>query len=158
MSYRKVIFLDVDGVLAPHRAPGEDAGLDTSCCRRLYDIVASTNCDIVVSAAWRYMGYGRNSVFGQCLRSVMLFEYERDIVMSAVVGACPLEPQDEPPVPRNVLISTWVAEHKPERWVALDDLDDIRKLPDGHWVQTDGAIGLTDADAERVIELLGGEA
>jgi len=157
MIYRRVIVIDVDGVLRPTRAQGEESGIDPDCCACLARIVRS-GCEIVLSSSWRYSGFRRRSIFGQCVfdacRSFLRLG-DAIAIVGNIVGATRLD--KSPREPRHLAILDWVAEHKPEQWVAIDDLDDIRKLPDGHWVQTDGAVGLTDADADMVIELLGGE-
>jgi hypothetical protein len=147
---RDIIIVDVDGVLAPHQEPGEDAGICHRQVSRLIDAIFATGCSIVLSSAWRYMGHGEHSVYAQCLYSAhAMGEY----VVKHTICALPLEPPGQP-IPRDELIRAWVAEHQPRAWVAIDDLECIEKLPPGHWVRVDGKVGLTTADANRVIELI----
>ncbi len=148
----RVLFLDVDGVLSPRVRPCEDAGLDYVMVLRLDRILFKTGCKIILSSAWRYMGHGCRSVFAQCVRTVASTQLMAGRIICATIGACDLEEVGKP-IPRDELILRWVDAHRPKHWVALDDLDDIRRLPAGHWVQTDGAVGLTEYDAARVIEL-----
>ena len=148
---RPILFLDVDGVLGPLRQPGEDAGLDFRCVRRLEHVVSKTGCEIVLSSAWRHMGHGRHSVFGQCLRGVAC-----GWLLESVIGATPLELSANEE--RQDTILRYVASCvMPERWVAIDDLESIERLPAGHWVRTDGSVGITDGNAELAIDLLMGE-
>jgi hypothetical protein len=49
-----VIFLDIDGVLAPIRRWDRYGDLDPECVRVLNDIVARGDAEVVVSSTWRY--------------------------------------------------------------------------------------------------------
>ena len=69
---------------------------------------------------------------------------------------------------RALEIATWVKAHPhavQHGWVALDDLDlsvagpppaFSPLLPPGHFVQCNGAVGLTAVNAMRAVQLLGG--
>lgn len=154
-----ILFLDVDGVLNGHAQPGMDGGIDPNCARLLAEVVKKTRCEIVVSSAWRYMGIGRNSVLIQCLYGSLfscLGAHEAGRVFvaieQAIVGALPLENPNEPPVPRDVLIESWLRKNKKVRcWVAVDDLPCIARFGT-RAVVCDSATGMTKADAEKVIK------
>jgi hypothetical protein len=137
--------------VAPHRRLGDDGGLCYDNLARLLNVIWATDCDIVLSSAWRYHGCGLGSVFVQCLFG-SLDDEDATTISRRIIGTTRLETEPEP---RHLAILDWVAEHKPEVWVAVDDLDDIRNLGEGHYVQTDGNRGLTFADAQKLIELLG---
>ena len=51
---RRVIFLDIDGVLAPIRRWDRYGDLDPACIRVLNEIVAAGGADVVVSSTWRH--------------------------------------------------------------------------------------------------------
>src|SRR5438128_10799406 len=51
---RRVIFLDIDGVLAPIRRWDRYGDLDPACIRVLNEIVAGGEADVVVSSTWRH--------------------------------------------------------------------------------------------------------
>ena len=51
---RRVIFLDIDGVLAPIRQWDRYGDLEPACIRVLNEIVADGAADVVVSSTWRY--------------------------------------------------------------------------------------------------------
>jgi Swiss Army Knife RNA repair-like protein len=51
---RRVIFLDIDGVLAPIRQWDRYGDLDPACIQVLNEIVESAGADVVVSSTWRY--------------------------------------------------------------------------------------------------------
>src|SRR5437016_7412087 len=50
----RVIFLDIDGVLAPIRRWDRYGDLDPACVQVLNEIVARGGADVVVSSTWRY--------------------------------------------------------------------------------------------------------
>jgi hypothetical protein len=51
---RRVIFLDIDGVLAPITRWDRYGDLDPACIHVLNDIVARGGADLVISSTWRY--------------------------------------------------------------------------------------------------------
>src|SRR5712692_10452999 len=51
---RRVIFLDIDGVLAPIRRWDRYGDLDPACIQRLNEIVEGGDADVVVSSTWRH--------------------------------------------------------------------------------------------------------
>src|ERR1700751_244326 len=51
---RRVIFLDIDGVLAPIRRWDRYGDLEPGCIEVLNEIVARAQADVVVSSTWRY--------------------------------------------------------------------------------------------------------
>jgi hypothetical protein len=144
-----VIFLDIDGVIAPIATPGHDAGMGPMQVDSLMRIMSlCPNARIVLSSAWRYMGFGWCSVYGQCMASLGAYA-----VVDRTIAALHLEPPGEP-VARDVLIMDFVRAHGMRRWVAVDDAEEIERLPTGHWVRTMSAVGLTSLDSDRVISLL----
>jgi hypothetical protein len=145
-----ILFLDIDGVLAPHREPGKDGGLDADMCLRLKHVLEATGCGIVLSSAWRYMGIGRWSVYGQCLIGAVGFDRAKFII-DHTVDTTALEGKPER---RHLTILDWVMTHNPIHWVAVDDLKDIERLGHNRYVRTDGKVGLTPGDARQLIRLL----
>ena len=65
---------------------------------------------------------------------------------------------------RAAEILAWISESQPNRWVALDDVDisipaanNARspfRLPSEHFVHVNTSEGLSESDADRVIQLL----
>src|SRR5262249_61615881 len=51
---RRVIFLDIDGVLAPILRWDRYGDLDQACIRLLNEIVAEGQADVVVASTWRH--------------------------------------------------------------------------------------------------------
>jgi trehalose-6-phosphatase len=51
---RRVVFLDIDGVLAPIRRSDRYGDLEPACIGVLNEIVSSARADVVVSSTWRH--------------------------------------------------------------------------------------------------------
>src|SRR5215467_2405809 len=51
---RRVIFLDIDGVLAPIRQWDRYGDLEPACIEALNEVAAKGGADVVVSSTWRY--------------------------------------------------------------------------------------------------------
>jgi hypothetical protein len=165
-----VIFLDVDGVCHPLKPSGHplhasmdaltartDAEMDlpdtavasivdgefmSECMTALASSVRRTGAQVVLSTTWRETAPQR--------RCVDLQLQKNQIAPS--IGATPMLPG--PGGGRAKEIMQWVAEHRPTRWVAIDDVA-LPQLPAEHFVHTDPSRGFTPADAERVVALLG---
>jgi len=159
-----ILFLDVDGVLRPHKPSGYESGIRIGCCVNLAEVIRATHCRIVLSSAWRYSGWGRHSLFSQCLRGSPCWVSDDDAItvattpiaetiIASIIGATRLD--KSPTEDRHVAILEWVAEHTPTRWVAVDDLDCIADCGEGHYLRTDGKVGLTYEDADKLVEMLG---
>lgn len=171
----KILFLDIDGVLNAHEyVPEVGCGqIHPDKVARLNRVLAATDARIVISSAWRYLCH-RNEMnldgLGWLLRSHgvlkdRLIGVTRPDTMrsnghvpgyaySGVPGSWPVG--DE----RGQQITDWLnmfsdEDSKVISYAVVDDLD-IGIAAAGHpFVQTDGTVGLTDADANLLINLLG---
>lgn len=141
------IFLDVDGVL--HSLFGEDVFAE-GCCSLMERLVKSTGATVVLSSTWR-------------------LEPENMVELNKMFQERGLPPIAEKTLDllthREAEICEWLDRH-PEvsRWIAIDDMDLVvrdnehaRRLQ-GHFVRTDMSVGLTPADAELALRLLGKQA
>lgn len=146
-----VLFLDIDGVLNGHEydREAESSTLRPALVARLNRILAETDCAVVLSSAWRYMvlnGAMTLNGFGYLLRTHGVR------IGGGLVGATGRDPQTEDPEERGRLIQAWVTANRVERFAVVDDMaGGFTGLP---IVRTDGARGLTDADADALIALL----
>jgi hypothetical protein len=137
---RRVIFLDVDGVLAPIRRWDRYGDLDPACIRVLNEIVAGAGAEVVVSSTWRY---GRTVAELQQMLEAEGFAGR--VVDTTPVGA--------PGADRGEEIAAWLAAHPVAGYVIIDDHGNMGPLRP-HLVQTHPAQGLQPADAPRAITLL----
>ena len=137
---RRVIFLDIDGVLAPIRQWDRYGDLDPACVRVLNEIVARGSADVVVSSTWRY---GRTAAELQHILDAAGF-------MGRVIDTTPV---GTPGGTRGDEISAWLAQHEVSGFAIIDDHLDMGELR-AHLVMTHPAQGLQAADAPRVIAAL----
>jgi hypothetical protein len=137
---RRVIFLDIDGVLAPIRRWDRYGDLDRVCIQVLNAIVARSGADVVVSSTWRY---GKTAAELQQM-------LEAEGFIGSVVDTTPI---GAPGATRGDEIAAWLAQHDVSGYVIVDDHVDMGELR-AHLVQTQPAHGLQAADAPRVIATL----
>jgi len=137
---RRVIFLDIDGVLAPIHHWDRYGDLDPACVQVLNEIAAHGGADVVVSSTWRY---GRSVADLQAMLDSQGFT-------GRVIDKTPtgLRGAD-----RGEEIAAWLAEHAVDGYVIIDDHLDMGALGP-HLVQTQPAQGLQPADAPRAIATL----
>ena len=136
----RVIFLDIDGVLAPIRHWDRYGDLDPACIRVLNEIVAHARADIVVSSTWRY---GRSVDELQALLAAQGFT-------GRVIDTTPI---GVPGAARGDEIAAWLAAHVVDGYVIIDDHLDMGALR-SHLVLTNPARGLQPADAPSAIAML----
>jgi hypothetical protein len=140
MVPRRVIFLDIDGVLAPIRRWDRYGDLDPACIQVLNEIVVRGGADVVVSSTWRY---GKT-----------IAELQEILDAQGFIG-CVLDktPAGAPGAGRGEEIAAWLAEHAVGGYVIIDDHADMGDLHT-RLVQTNPAHGLQPADAPRAIAML----
>jgi HAD domain in Swiss Army Knife RNA repair proteins len=137
---RRVIFLDIDGVLAPIRRWDRYGNLDPACIQVLNEIVTRGGADVVVSSTWRY---GKTVAELQAMLEAEGFTGR--VLDKTPTGA--------PGADRGEEIAAWLAEHAVGGYVILDDHVDMGELR-AHLVQTQPAQGLQPADAARALAML----
>jgi len=137
---RRVIFLDIDGVLAPIRRWDRYDDLDPACIQVLNEIVVRGGADVVVSSTWRY---SRTVADLQAVLDAQGFTGR--VVDTTPIGTGGAERGEE--------IAAWLAEHDVSGYVIIDDHVDMGALR-RHLVLTHPAHGLRPADAVRALETL----
>lgn len=135
-----MIFLDIDGVLAPIRRWDRYGDLDPVCIQVLNEIVARGGAEVVVSSTWRY---GKTAAE---LQEILEAQGFAGTVLDTT-------PTGTPGASRGEEISAWLAEHDVSGYVIIDDHVDVGELR-AHLVLTHPAQGLQSADASRVIATL----
>lgn len=133
----KIIFLDIDGVLAHYESNEE---IDPVCVARLDKLVEETGADIVISSTWR--------------ASHSLEEIQVQLEMHGFRGRI----VDATPVLLGATRGEEIAEYlasiqEPLRFVILDDVNDVGDLVH-HLILVDDFVGLQDEDVERCLNLL----
>jgi hypothetical protein len=137
---RRVIFLDIDGVLAPICQWDRYGDLDPACMQVLNAIAAQSGADVVVSSTWRY---------GKTVAEL------QEILEAAGFSGRVLDktPTGVPGADRGDEIAAWLAEHAVGGFVIVDDHVGMGELRT-HLVLTHPARGLRPADAPRAIATL----
>ncbi len=137
---RRVIFLDIDGVLAPIRRWDRYGDLDPACIQVLNEIVAAGGADVVVSSTWRH---------GKTVAEL------QDMLEAQGFTGRVLDktPSDVPGASRGEEIAAWLADHGVGGYVIIDDHADMGELR-GRLVQTHPAHGLRPADVPRAVAIL----
>ena len=136
----RIVFLDIDGVLAPIRRWDRYGDLEAACVQVLNDIVASGAADVVVSSTWRH---GKT-----------VAELQEMLEAEGFVGrVLDKTPSDIRGASRGDEIAAWLADHAVDGCVIIDDHADMGALRT-HLVQTHPAHGLQPADAARAVAVL----
>jgi hypothetical protein len=156
---RKVLFLDVDGVLNRHRPVGDDGRLiwenwvHPELMARLNRIIDATGAVVVMSSTWRIGkrladlrgGLGGVGFSGRLIGATPTGRCSWHEGMPCSAGH------------RGAEIAHWLSEHQGRvgNFVILDDESDMGRLRE-HLVQVDWQSGLSDGDVERAIARLNG--
>jgi len=135
-----VIFLDIDGVLAPIRQWDRYGDLDPMCIGVLNEIVARGGADVVISSTWRY-----GKTVAELQEILDAGGFTGRVLDKTPVGAAGSGRGDE--------IATWLAEHPVSGYVIIDDHVDMGALRT-HLVLTQPAKGLQPADVSRALATL----
>ena len=137
---RRVIFLDIDGVLAPIHRWDRYGDLDPACIQVLNEIVAHSGADVVVSSTWRY-----GKTVAELQEMLEAEGFAGSVVDKTPTGA----PGDD----RGDEIAAWLAAHDVGGYVIIDDHSNMGELRT-QLVLTQPARGLQPADAPRAIATL----
>ena len=137
---RRVIFLDIDGVLAPIRRWDRYGDLDPACIKVLNEIVAGGDADVVVSSTWRH---------GKTVAELQAMLEEEGFAGHVL----DVTPTDLDGASREEEIAAWLAEHAVDGYVIIDDHGNMGELRT-RLVLTHPAHGLQPDDAPRAIALL----
>ena len=137
---RRVVFLDIDGVLAPIRRWDRYGDLEPACIEVLNEIVSSARAEVVVSSTLRH---GRTVAELQAM-------LEAEGFTGRVVDKTPTVAHG---AERGEEIAAWLAEHTVGGYVIIDDHVDMGELRTA-LVLTHPGHGLRPADAPRAIEIL----
>ena len=163
---RKVIFLDIDGVLNPkwwdNRKPSDRYGclFDPNTVDHLEEIVVKTGAVIVISSSWKDMGLSElqkmwkdRNLPGKVIDITPNYMSD-EMLLNADLNDIDLDCLDI----RGYEINGWLTLHGKDvsHYVIIDDMDDILTEQRSHFIQTDPEVGITKDDVEKAISLLNG--
>jgi hypothetical protein len=150
----KILLLDIDGVLNNHQQyKSLYCGINPQMMSELNRIIEIADCRIVLVSAWRYIILGGDMTlkgFGH-----MLYTHGAShTTCHNLIGHIGPDNNLIEPHDRAKLCIAFLKNVEYSRVVALDDLDLGYTHQNIPFVQTNGNIGLTREDANRVIEIL----
>jgi hypothetical protein len=135
-----VVFLDIDGVLAPIRRWDRYEDLEPACVQVLNEIVAQAGAAVVVSSTWRH---GKTVDELQALLAAAGF-------IGSVIDKTPVGP---PGADRGDEIAAWLAEHTVAGYLIVDDHPSMGPLRP-RLLLTHPGRGLQRSDVARAVEIL----
>ena len=165
---RKILFLDIDGVLNTERhyeycckngiASDERFGypFDPDAIANLKKIIDETGAEIVISSSWKFLGL-----------STMIDLWKERNLPGKVIGITPQAMSDEVLLNADLTemglipfkgteIDGWLSEHRRSvaQYAILDDVNDMLPEQQNHFVQINPVVGITEQDSEKVIAIL----
>ena len=159
---KKVIFLDIDGVLNPKwwisKKPSDKYGVffETNAVANLGKIIEETGAEIVVSSSWKNIGLVElQNMWRDRGLPGKLVDITPDYMSDEI-----LLKEDSANVDylyeRGSEIQGWLLLHGDDvgRYVIIDDMDDILPEQLSHFVQTDPEFGITIDDVKKIVHLL----
>lgn len=170
MKKRKILFLDIDGVLNTerHHEYCNENGIDNSdeygylfdpiAVKNLTTIVNETEADIVISSSWKF--YGLSSLLDMWSDRALpgrIIGITPDAEVDKILLNADLEHMENLKC-RGTEIKQWLSAHgkNVSQYAILDDLQDILPEQRSHFVQTSPIVGITEEDADRIIKILNG--
>lgn len=163
---RKIIFLDIDGVLNTERWHCQTASnelqdeygykFDPVAVTNLSKIIEETGADIVISSSWKFMGLSK-----------MRKMWKDRKLPGNVIGITPntvsdkfllnvdLDNMDIMAI-RGQEVKEWLMLNKNEitNYVILDDMNDILQEQESHFIWIDPEVGITSGNAVQAIFIL----
>lgn len=159
---RKVIFLDIDGVLSPRwwnsdkQSDNYGCLFDAKAVANLAKIIEETGAEIVISSSWKNIGLVElQNMWRDRGLPGKLVDITPDYMSDEI-----LLKEDSANVDylyeRGSEIQGWLLLHGDDvgRYVIIDDMDDILPEQQFHFVQTDPEVGITNDDVKKVVHLL----
>lgn len=163
---RKIIFLDIDGVLNTrdwHSRMTKDTlkdefgyAFDPAAVANLARIIEETDAVIVISSSWKFFGVAKLREMWK-IRNLpgTILDITPNTVSDKMLLNANLEDM-ELGVCRGNEIKEWLSKHKGEvsNYVIIDDFDDLLPEQMSHAVITNTLIGISESDAEKAITIL----
>ena len=163
---KKIIFLDIDGVLNTRDwhcrmtkdTPRDEFGwlFDPVAVANLARIIDETGADIVISSSWKFYGVPKLRKMWEIRKLPgTILDITPNIVSDEMLMHANLD-EMKLGVCRGNEIKEWLSKHKGEvsNYVIIDDFDDLLPEQEDYAVLTDSLIGITDFDAKKAILIL----
>lgn len=142
-----ILFLDIDGVL---NGKNYTNLFGEKCVKQLNRILKKTKCKIVISSAWRYMVL--EGVITAAGFEHMMITHGIEC-KDAIAGFTRKDSSEHCYDNRLLQIKDWVKNNKVKNYVIVDDIDNHFQSC-VNFVKTNGDVGLTRVEADKIIALL----
>ena len=171
-KHRKIIFLDIDGVLNTEYyqglleyqgKPWQDeygAFFDPKSVKQLKKIIDATDADIVVESSWKYLGLDAMKELWK-VRSLpgRVIDITPSSVSDEYLSNVDLDNLDASMLHcKGLEIASWLSEQKKQdiRYVIIDDEYVILDSQLPHFILTNPYEGITEEQANKAISILNG--
>ena len=165
--YRKIIFLDFDGVLNTEHYQGllryqgepwqdeHGAFFDPNAVKQLRRIIDATGADIVIESSWKYLGL---NAMKELWKVRNLPGRVIDITPSSVSDEYLLKNLDTTMLHcKGMEIASWLSKQAEDiRYVIIDDEYVILDSQLPHFILTNPYEGITEEQTNRAISILNG--
>jgi hypothetical protein len=165
--YRKIIFLDFDGVLNTEHYQGllryqgepwqdeHGAFFDPNAVKQLRRIIDATGADIVIESSWKYLGL---DAMKELWKVRNLPGRVIDITPSSVSDEYLLKNLDTTMIHcKGMEIASWLSEQAEDiRYAIIDDEYVILDSQLPHFILTNPYEGITEEQTNRAISILNG--
>ena len=169
---KKVIFLDVDGVLNSSRTLYEDIALEDDLILNLKELIDKTGAKIILSSSWRLSTEAVSTLmdkldkFGLVISGMTcdgvdldwLEKYEFDVTKKYLDTKFDYDENRQIKIThdRGAEIFKWLHDHDDCAYVILDDeIEDIKPyFSESVIVKTSYKTGLTKEDVKKAIQIL----
>ena len=167
INMRKILFLDIDGVLNTERqqwhcqmegiAPIDRFGysFDPKAVSNLATILSATKAEIVLSSSWKFYGldilrqmWTNRGLPGE-ITDITPSNISDDLLLNADLENMDLLPG------KGTEIKEWLVKHQNQvsHYAIIDDIDDMLPEQQAHFVQTNPQFGITRKDVAKVIQI-----
>ena len=165
---RKVLFLDIDGVLNTERqhwhcqmngiAPIDRFGyaFDPKAVANLASILTETGAEIVISSSWKSIGLANMvELWGNKGPPGKIIDITPNTISDEFLINANLDNMELMPI-KGMEIKEWLTSHEKQvsHYAIIDDESCMLPEQQPHFVQTNPQFGITKKDVENVIKIL----
>ena len=163
---RKVIFLDIDGVLntkwwytqmdSNTHKDKYGYAFDPKAVANLKNIIEETGADIVISSSWKCFGLSQmEDMWNERNLPGKIIDITPNSVSDELLLNADIDSIEMFHI-RGEEIKEWLSKHgkRISNYVIIDDMDNMLPEQQSYFVQTNPEVGITKEDSEKVINIL----
>lgn len=163
---RKVIFLDIDGVLntkwwytqmdSNTHKDKYGYAFDPKAVANLKRIIEETGADIVISSSWKCFGLSQmEDMWNERNLPGKIIDITPNSVSDELLLNADIDSIEMFHI-RGEEIKEWLSKHgkRISNYVIIDDMDNMLPEQQSYFVQTNPEVGITKEDSEKAINIL----